>query len=308
MDAPVNPVPYPIAATSSSISWTITADSQQLTLAQISVTLSADGTPTAPDSWSLSKPALSSASIVGSGHTVTATPDEPGTYVLRATVDGAEVAKSVVRVGDDDGWIYVDFTAATIVNAGMWHASTSWGVDDSTVVVAATHGNLDASLDCGFALVNIGAVKGRQLHLVCFALVGPTEDPGVSYAGIPIVAMPSSTPASGEGYYGGLYRTALPVNMGITPNRIGSANTPSGNTLGDAPLEATLAVDFTGTTAVAASSSQWGASSDNNEQIATDSSGSWSACWVGLAGIQNDGAPGSVVTWDEVYLKWRWVR
>ena len=114
---PVRPT-YPNLP-SSDVDWTISADTAQDAYALVTVTLQADAVSTAPDSWALEKPARSSSSVSGSGHTVTYTPDSPGTYVLTATVAGVEVARNVCVAGISGIWELVheiDLTAESTVD------------------------------------------------------------------------------------------------------------------------------------------------------------------------------------------------
>jgi hypothetical protein len=75
--------------------WTITPDGTQYAPTSVSVTLSGNGTATAPDSWALYGPdgSVQTSRITGSGHTVSFLPYYLfGPWRLVAVKDGAPVA------------------------------------------------------------------------------------------------------------------------------------------------------------------------------------------------------------------------
>lgn len=102
------------------IVYTITANLTQEDFTTVSTTASEDGVPTAPDSWALGLPEDSAASIVGSGHTVTFTPDVSGIYPISATFGTQVVTRTVaIGVGAGGEWELnrlVDFQSLTAQN------------------------------------------------------------------------------------------------------------------------------------------------------------------------------------------------
>ena len=232
--------------------WTITASSQQDTLAVVSTTLQADGADTAPDSWALTKPSASSSSVSGSGHTVTYTPDVPGRYILEATI-GSEIVARTVQVGDDDLYILQDLsTGSEFGQAALKGAAWSVGTSNTPCVAQNQHGAVDAGRDGVGQVVAVTRPAGAQRISVKVTGIGtlPVEFPnGASCICGPIV-MDGTTLATASGYFAGVGRFNFSPDQerGLKVDVIGGTAANSAPNLDKTgPYESVMVVGFDGT-------------------------------------------------------------
>jgi len=206
------------------------------------------------------------------------------------------------------GMTTLDLSLGTEANTAMKHGDTTLG-STSTLVVAATHGLIDAALDCYINLQIIDAAPAGKstLHAVLTVPTAPTEDPGGSYASLSIVVAPDASLAVTEGYHVSLTQTGTPTQRIGACERIGTAPTATAPNLGVGPYTTELFAYFNGTEARGALGVAKGASDELPLAELTAATGTFTDVYLGVALGQKGASPASEVTWADCTLEYHWI-
>lgn len=303
------------------VQWTaaLAADSQQDGFAVVATAApTLTGSPTATYQWALIDPAGVDRVALFTGTSTDAdpggwTPDLPGNWVESCAVTvGSDVqtATRVVQIGDDDGFVFLDLSAADEFDpGGMNDATSSLGVS-STVVLASVHGWFDSGVDVLFLSVDIGTAPTGKSHLhVKMTLTPTTDNPDDSPCGCAIGVSRTSSWVSAEGYWQNHESSTAEVSAAMNVQRIATGTTSTGNMTGTTPVaRASFPISATGGP-VAAIGTQIGDAEQLTTATTAAASGDWSAgIHVGVAFGRKDTTPAAgLITYNAVRIGYRWM-
>ena len=188
-------------------------------------------------------------------------------------------------------------------------AETSLGTT-SNIVADTNHGNIcDSGRDPCQLMTNIGSIPSDTgiLHVRFYVGTIPTEDPGGSSCRLEIFVAPSNSIAANEGYHCGFAQKADATHKLSSLNRTGACARGAIALAGDwVVLHAYFTFD--GTTLGGA---QLYATAQNgnfeSHNYTTDSSGTFSTVWLGLALSQQGNTPSGKPEWGGVTLEYEWI-
>ena len=188
-------------------------------------------------------------------------------------------------------------------------AETSLGTT-SNIVADTNHGNIcDSGRDPCQLMTNIGSIPSATgiLHVRFYVGTIPTEDPGGSSCRLEIFVAPSNSIAANEGYHCGFAQKADATHKLSRLNRTGACGLGAIALAGDwVVLHAYFTFD--GTTLGGA---QLYATAQNgnfeSHNYTTDSSGTFSTVWLGLALSQQGNTPSGKPEWGGVTLEYEWI-
>ena len=299
-----------------------TADSTQDDLAQVTSTVSGG---TGSFTWTLSDPngvdrtSLLSATDVAS---VTWTPTDingadwcGGLWRAQCT-DGTVTVKHLVRVGDEDGFIYQDLSAATLrgTTTVLDSGASSLGLT-STIVIDAVHGGADGS--DGATLMQMvqrptdAVVLDQRLKLT-YATSGPDG----STAMIELCSIPESESGAqtgNYGYHGGFAIDSANAIKMRGPSRFGGLGTLSA-ALGGSAGYADMTTVFDEGAGTVKGDETWLTCYDTGANPVVQhlahtsvSSGSYRDGYhIGIVLSHIDTTPTQTITWTNVRVGWRW--
>lgn len=309
------------AASGSDLNLT-TADSTQDDLSQVTST-AADGEGTY--TWTLKDPnGVSRTSLLSATNTatVTWTPTaingadwNAGNWVASCT-DGTVTVKHIVRVGDEDGYIYQNLGSATVDNGdSVFDAGGSSLGLTSTVRIAAQHGGADNS--DGATITQLiqrptDAVVLDQRLKCTYATSGPDS----ATAMLELCNLPKSNSGSmsnNDGYHGGFSIDSADAIKMRGPSRFGGLGTLSAAFGGSAGYaELTTVFDEGG--GVLRGDECWLTCYDTGsnpivQHLAhtSQSGGSYhEGFYVGIVVSHIDTSPTVTITWSNVRVGYRW--
>ena len=180
----------------------------------------------------------------------------------------------------------------------------------SKIVADTNHGSiLDSGLDGCQLMTNLGSIPSDTniLHVRLYIGTVPTEDPGGSTCRLEIFVAPTNSITNNQGYHAGHTVKADTTHKLSKLQRAGYGALGSVTLTGDwVVVHAYFA--FNGTTLAGA---QVFASAQNgnfdSSSYTTDSSGTFSAVWLGLALSQAGNTPSGKPEWDGVTLEYEWI-
>jgi len=309
------------AASGSDLNLT-TSDSTQDNLAQVTST-AADGegtyTWTLKDPNGVSRTALLSATNTAS---VTWTPTDingadwcAGTWVAACT-DGTVEVKHLVRVGDEDGYIYQDLDDCTLAGttAVLKAASSSLGLT-STIVIDAVHGGADSS-DGATLMQMIQRPTDSVILDQRMKLTYATSGPDASTAMIELCNIPESesgAQVNNHGYHGGFAIDSADVIKQRGPTRFGGLGTLSAALAGSAGY-AELTTVFDEGAGTLKGDETWLTCYDTGTNpgvqhlvhTSQSSGGYQNGIHIGIVLSHIDTSPTQTITWTNVRVGWRW--
>jgi len=305
-----------------------TADSTQDDLSQVTSTAE-NGTGTY--TWSLKDPngvdrsALLSATDAAS---VTWTPTDingsdwcAGVWVASCT-DGTVTVKHLVRVGDEDGYIYQDLSACTLGNKTtvLDSAASSLGLT-STVVIDAVRGGADSSGGANDAATLMQLVQRPADAVILdqrLKCTYATSGPDASTAMIELCNMPESEGGvqdGNHGYHGGFAIDSANAIKQRGPTRFGGLGQLSAAFTGTAGYaEMTTIFDPATGVGTVKGDEVWLScyDADSNPTVqhyynASISDGNYrDGFYIGISLGHIDSTPTQTITWTNVRVGWRW--
>jgi hypothetical protein len=303
-----------------------TADSTQDGLAQVTST-AADGTGTY--TWTLKDPngvdrtALLSATDTAS---VTWTPTDingadwcAGTWVAACT-DGTVEVKHLVRIGDEDGYIYQDLSACTLRGrTGLYDSGASSLGLTSTVVIGADHGGADGA-DGATLMQMVQRPTDAVILDQRMKLTYSTSGTDSATAMIELCNIPESESGAqvgNHGYHGGFAIDSADDVKQRGPTRFGGLGSLSAAFAGSAGY-AELTTVFDEGAGTLKGDEVWLSCYDTGTNPgvqhyynASVSSGSYrDGIHIGIVLSHIDGSiaspPTATITWTNVRVGWRW--
>ena len=263
-------------------SYTITADADQDSPSAANITLQADGTPITPDSWALIRPYASSTTLSGSGDTVSLTWDEPGRYIVTATIGGVEVARSVLTGGKEGLWELVEEVDLTAeANANLNTESSPYTMTSGHDITLTGQGNADTwSFVSGSGMRIersgfLGTVYGT-IPMSDFLTLDEDSDWAVSFR-CQIVTGTANTHRTRVGCWDAAKSSGFDVGGANTVYQLSDGSTYSGDTYAHTGDDQFL-VRFQGAASYKCYAGAWSGSHDIPEDLTQVGRDRWASC------------------------------